>query len=679
VSTVDVAELKTLLVCDLVDSTRLVEVLGDARTAELFHRLDDEARRLMEHCGGREIDKTDGFLVLFDRPIQAVRFAAGYQGILESMSEASGVELSARVGIHLGEVVVRENPPAAVARGAKAIEVEGLAKAIAARLMSLAQARQTLLSGTAYEVAHRSTVGSVDAGPPFQWRAHGAYRFKGVAQPVEVYEVGVAGRAPLRQPRDSDKARRVEAQGRPGVLVLPFKDLSPGADTDYISQGLAEEITTSLSSLESLRVISHTAALQLKDRARDIAALAGELNVQYVLEGSVQRVGASLLITARVVRPEQGELVWARSFRGDLAALFEIEETISQSVAAALRVRLSETEVERLRARPIPDVRAYEYYLRAKQQVYRFTEDALDRAVRYLQEGAKLIGENVELHAALGYVYWQYVNLGVAPDPVYLEKARECAERIRVLDPQSPQAERLLGLVTIHAKGDIQEAVRHLKHALAGNPTDPDALFWLALLYGFVGRASSGYPVAERLLEIDPLSAVVHAIPPTLSALDGDFERACAGFARAHRMEPDNPAINFVYSQALAMAGQRGAASSLLGSIERDNPGSFYDGLGRVLRAALAGDLAEAHAALVPSVTEGARADMQYSWTLAQAFALLNEPERALEWLENAIARGFCNYPIIAERDPLLQRMRADPRFRKLERTAKKRWQAFEV
>jgi TolB-like protein/class 3 adenylate cyclase len=674
-----VAELKTLLVCDLVDSTRLVERLGDTRAADLFRRLDEHARRLIEQWRGREIDKTDGFLLLFDRPINAVRFAVDYQAQLEVVSAEMNVELGARVGIHVGEVVIRENPAVEVARGAKPLEVEGLAKVVAARLMSLSRGRQTLLSRAAYDVAHRSTIGGPENGSPLEWRAHGAYHLKGVTEPVEVFEVGVRGVALLTAPADSEKARRIGREGRPGILVLPFADLSPEADTEYISQGLADEIISSLSGLEGLRVISRSAAVQLKETGKDMALLAAELGVEYGLEGSVQRAGASLLISTRLTRPEQGEQVWARSFRGDLHALFDIEQTISQSVVAALQVRMTASETERLKARPIPDVRAYEYYLRAKQQVYSFTVGALDRALHYLQKGAELIGENVQIYAAMGYVYWQYVNLGVTSDPGCLDKARECAERIRALDPGSPEADRLLGLVTIHARGDIQHAVRHLKRALEGNRSDPDALFWLALLYGFVGRASSGYPLAERLLEIDPLAAVIHAIPPTLAALDGDFDRACALFAKAHQMEPDNPAINFVYSQALAMAGRRAEACSLLDLIERDAPASFYDGLGRVFRAALRGERAAAQAALVPAVEDGARADMQYSWTLAQALSLLGETQQAVGWLENAVLRGFSNYPIIAELDPLLEGIRQDAGFQRVMRIAKEKWQAFEV
>ncbi|MEO6056084.1 MAG: adenylate/guanylate cyclase domain-containing protein, partial [Gemmatimonadales bacterium] len=292
------AEVKTLLVSDLVDSTGLVERLGDARAAELFRRVDARARRLIQQWDGREIDKTDGFLLLFDRPIHSIRFATAYHASLGELSSEAGTELSARVGIHLGEVFIRENAPEDVARGAKPYEVEGLSKAVAARLMSLAEGGQTLLTRAAYDVAHRSTVGSLEDGGPLEWRAHGRYRFKGVTEALEVFEVGSPGSAPLAAPANSDKARRLGSESRPGILVLPFVDLSPDADTEYISSGLANEITSSLSALRGLRVISRTSAAQLKDTTRDLRALGAELDVQYVLEGSVQRIRERLVTTA---------------------------------------------------------------------------------------------------------------------------------------------------------------------------------------------------------------------------------------------------------------------------------------------------------------------------------------------------------------------------------------------
>ena len=217
--------LRALLICDLVGSTALVETLGDRRAAELGARHDRLARDLLARHGGREIDKTDGFLLLFERPIQALSFALDYHEALVELSMDEGRELKARTGIHFGEVWLRENPLEDVRRGAKPIEVDGLAKAVAARLMSLAESGQTLLSGGAFNLARRSAVG-LEGAEDLAWLDHGTWDLHGVADPVDVYEVGREGRAPLRAPRESEKVHRLVKQPRvqgwrpaPGLTV----------------------------------------------------------------------------------------------------------------------------------------------------------------------------------------------------------------------------------------------------------------------------------------------------------------------------------------------------------------------------------------------------------------------------------------------------------------------------
>ena len=147
--------LRTLVLCDLADSTALVERLGDLHAAELFRKHDRLTRTLVHQHGGREIDKTDGFLMMFDRPIEAVSFALAYQRALRQL-EHGGAQLRARVGIHFGDVIAWDNTPDDIAKGAKPFEIEGLVKPTTSRLMQLALPGQILLSGIAYQLAHRS-------------------------------------------------------------------------------------------------------------------------------------------------------------------------------------------------------------------------------------------------------------------------------------------------------------------------------------------------------------------------------------------------------------------------------------------------------------------------------------------------------------------------------------------
>lgn len=201
-------QIKTLLISELVDSTHLADSLGDERMAEIWRRHDRLARDLLQQHGGREAERTTSFLMLFERPLDAVRFALDFQSSLSTLSREIDVELAVRIGIHLGEVILLETPAEDVARGARAVEVEGLAKPVAARLMTLARAGQTILSQTAFDLARRSAVGSENLERKLRWVAHGDYLLKGVTSQVSVFEVGVDGLAPFSTPADTDQVRR---------------------------------------------------------------------------------------------------------------------------------------------------------------------------------------------------------------------------------------------------------------------------------------------------------------------------------------------------------------------------------------------------------------------------------------------------------------------------------------
>lgn len=231
------AVIKVLLVSDLVDSTKLIERLGDRGAAEIGARHDRVARDLLGKYDGLEIDKTDGFLLLFDRPWNAVRYALDYHRALRNFDDVD-VVLRARVGIHLGEVILRRNPPQDVARGAKPIEVEGLAKPMAARLMSLAGGGQTLLTRGVYDVALRSAVDEENSD--LCWLEHGPYHFKGIASDVDVYEVGIEGAHPGMNSRATPKGRptgfRAKALGT-GSSAFPALAGEPEGRLSNVARG----------------------------------------------------------------------------------------------------------------------------------------------------------------------------------------------------------------------------------------------------------------------------------------------------------------------------------------------------------------------------------------------------------------------------------------------------------
>ncbi|ALT77133.1 hypothetical protein AT984_07925 [Paucibacter sp. KCTC 42545] len=191
-------DLACLLLIDIVDSAALSERLGDQQMAQLWLAHDKLARSLLHEWHGREIDKADGFLLIFERAGDALGFAFAYHQALAALPEP----LLARVGLHAGPVTLRENSPHDVAIGAKPLEVDGLAKPVAARVMAAARGGQTLLSKAARELLGQNEQGLI---------SHGHWRLKGLPEPLELFEAGTAD-APFLPPPDSDKAYRVVQQ-----------------------------------------------------------------------------------------------------------------------------------------------------------------------------------------------------------------------------------------------------------------------------------------------------------------------------------------------------------------------------------------------------------------------------------------------------------------------------------
>ena len=185
---------------DLVDSTGLVERLGDTPASELFRAHDRLVLQLQQQWRGRLIDRSDGLLLLFERPIDGLGFALDYTRGLIALGNERSIELRARAGMHVGEVLTWRNSDEAVSVGAKPLEVEGLAKPIAARLMAMARPGQILLSAVAEPLAHRAARELGERGQHLLWKSWGRWRFKGVPEVQQVFEVGEPGVAPLRMP-----------------------------------------------------------------------------------------------------------------------------------------------------------------------------------------------------------------------------------------------------------------------------------------------------------------------------------------------------------------------------------------------------------------------------------------------------------------------------------------------
>ena len=473
-----------------------------------------------------------------------------------------------------------------------------------------------------------------------------------------------------------DLQTQVVPVSRRSIVVLPFVNLTEGED--YFADGLTDEIITDLSSVRALRVISRTSSMRLKESSEPLSDIAVNLGVQYVLEGSVRRSGPSLRVTAKLIDIASDSAVWAHKYSGTSEDVFTIQESISRGIVDALHLVLSPKESQRLLARPLDDIRAYESYLKAKQEMLTFTKDGLDRALAFLQNSEQLVGENILLLSATGYVHWQYVNAGIDNDPAHLEKARAAAERILALAPDSEHGHRLLGLVQIH-EGDVQGGIKSLKRALDIDPNDPDTLVWLCVFCGITGKAAAARRWAERLKTLDPLTPLFQVLPAVLATMEGKFEEAIEAFAPYYAGNLDNPGVRLAYGQTLAIGDRVSDALAIFDALARDFADSPFAHLGRFYASVLRGDHEAAARSVTPEVEATLGGDAQYCWFLAECYALAGDSASAIRWLQQAASLGFINYPLLAERDPFLASLRDEPAFRSLIADVQRRWESFTV
>jgi eukaryotic-like serine/threonine-protein kinase len=468
------------------------------------------------------------------------------------------------------------------------------------------------------------------------------------------------------------------------VLVLPFTSVEPNTGADYFCDGLTDEIITDLSSVRSLRIICRTSAMRLKGTPDSPQKVARDLKVRYVLEGSVRLNNKALAgnnsirVTVQLVDPESHTLLWAHKYTGALDDVFAIQENISRQIVSSLKIQLSPAENKQILARPLPDAEAYRYYLLAKHEILNYSSASLDRALEYIEKGEAIVGKNVLLLSAKGQAYWQYVNAGISSDPEYLAKAKACADEAFSLDPKSPHAFRLLGLISVQ-EGEVQKAVKLLKRAIVADPNDSDTLAWYSAICGLSGKADAAKPIAARILEIDPLTPVYRFVPGLLSLMAGEFSEALPSFDEAIKLDPDNAMLLWCRGQLLALSRRNDEATAQFQAIQKLRPNEFFSNLGALMQAAIAGDSTAAALIATDELKQIAGCDPHYSWAMAQCYSLLGDGSAALQCLETAMDRGFINFPMISTLDPLLDNARKTPGFPALLNRIETRWETFEI
>jgi serine/threonine protein kinase/tetratricopeptide (TPR) repeat protein len=458
------------------------------------------------------------------------------------------------------------------------------------------------------------------------------------------------------------------------IVVLPFENLSPDPENEYFSDGLTEELIAELSGIRALRVISRTTAMKLKGSDKDVGTIGRELDVQYVLEGSVRKVGNALRITAQLIDATKDGHLWVDRYTGTMDDVFEIQESLARKIVDQLRISLSPEEDRLIAQRPINDLVAYDCYLRAKREMPRWTDDAMDRAIALLEKALTIEGPNELLYATLGFAHLGYLMpLPLRDDESVLGIADSYATKVFELNPDSPAGHALRGLV-LFAEGRIEEAVSHSKDAHRLDPNNGDALMCLVCTSTWAGHSDAARRYHQRLTVINPWSG---SNPAWIEFYSGRFESAIDGYRKEYEVDPNSPYTRWAYACVLAWAGRIDEGCEIFEQIAQDTPDSMHGRFATVYSKALRGDAAGALRTVTPELIAAAKPHWQLRWMMAPLYALIGREAEALDWLELAVNRGFFNYPFL-QREPFLRKLHSQPRFQTIMDEAKRRSEAFE-
>jgi TolB-like protein/DNA-binding SARP family transcriptional activator/Flp pilus assembly protein TadD len=449
------------------------------------------------------------------------------------------------------------------------------------------------------------------------------------------------------------------------IVVLPFLDLSPDADHEYFSDGLAEEIITRLSAIPDLKVISRTSAMHYKGSRQSLREIARELNVTHVLEGSVRWSDSTVRISAQLIDARTDAHVWADSYEDELQAAFQVQEDIARDVARTLELGLGDRVRRRIGRRGTRDAEAYEFYRRGRFFWALRTPGAHEQAIAYFERAIARDSSYADAYAGLADTYltaWQLATSTRTEEEAY-SRFRWAAERAVSLDDESADAHTSYA-VALWWKQDWPGAERELRRAIELNPGHATARSWYSLLLRGMGRPAEARDQARRAYELDPFAVIVASINAWNCYLDHDDDCAIDRFGRAVHIGSTYGGAWEGLASSYAREAKFDSALYAVRTAMQVAP-ERHDFLADLAFVqALAGDGQAARESL-------RRAELQprEPFNIARAYVALGEPDSAFAWLERANWK-WPHRAVLS--DPALDPIRADPRFVQLsERVAR--------
>ncbi len=632
-------QLSVILFSDMVGYTSLMGQ-DEQKAFDLLGKNRKIHRPIVEAFNGRWIKEIgDGIMASFNTVTDAVFAALQIQEACKLTNE-----YQLRIGIHMGEVIEEDG------------DLFGDGVNIAARIQAAAEPGSIYISEAVYQ--------NISNKKETRTRYIRAESLKNVKDPVRIFEVLLSDGYKEFQPGDKRKTPVITVS-KDSIVVLPFANMSSDPEQEYFSDGITEEIITELSRLRNLLVISRSSAMTLKGTKKKIKEIAEELQVHYVLEGSVRKAGNQLRITAQLIDSKTDSHLWAEKYSGTLDDVFDIQEKVARAIVDALKIELSPQENKQMAARPIQDSKAYDFWIQAMYEFRKFSGNAIEKGILLVKRALDIEGENARLYASLGYLYWAAYDFGLYYNIDTLNLVDQYASQSLLLNPDNAQALFAKGL-SCYKRGDMSGFIRHATPAISlGMESEAQSMY--AFILCEIGRPDLALPYAEKALESDPLTFLPWWARAATDLFLGKPQEAYHRIRDArNRLAPGEPFAGWWVAQMAAYAGKFEEAYLEFKQVAASDGGMWSD-FCSLFKMALDNDKGSVRRHLQETrLKEFAQTDEYYPLFLANALARIGDRDEALKMINQAINWGFCNCIFLSDHNIFLHPLKEDPNFKAL-------------
>ena len=458
----------------------------------------------------------------------------------------------------------------------------------------------------------------------------------------------------------SGEANRIES-----LVVLPFADLSKGAGSDTLVDSLTDALTTKLGQVGALRVISRTSAITYRNTNKTVPQIGRELNVDAVVEGTVQRVGERVRLNLKLIHAPTDRTVWAQSYEQGVPDALDLHNDMARAIISRTSVSLTEVERTRLAATTRVSPKVYEAYLKGRYFWTRRSEPDMRQALASFEEAIRLDHAYAPAYAGLADSYAIYGSYGwkLSGGNPWL-RAVEAAEKAIALDEGLADGHTSRARIALNYELDWARTGAGYRRALELNPGYANAHHWYGYYLLLTGRLEDGEKEIRRALELDPLSPIFNANVGMAYYFGRRFDEAIAHWQKALEMHRNYPLLygylatayigKGLYADAVAMVQQSNALSGA-GAREIGLLAHIYGRMGRVT---------DARALVAKLLPDGDQA----AYDIALAYVGMGDAGRAFEWMARSVDTRMGSFNEL-NADPIFDALRPDPRFTTLLRS----------